>query len=383
MNKTFSVLLLKKNSNRVILRMNVALFLRKIDWILVASALLLSGMGLVGIYSITHGSDTFILFNKQAFFLIISLLLVGVVSYLDFRVLNHSQIIFFLYAVTIGMLLLVLFVGSDIRGVSRWFRIGPVSFEPVEIAKITLILLLAKYFSMRHIEIARIKHVFVSGAYVAIPSFLLLLQPDLGSILILIVVWLGIMLIAGIKTSHLALLLLVGVLVVALGWAFVFKDYQKERIITFLNPERDPLGSSYNLTQSIIAVGSGGVLGKGIGMGTQVQSGFLPESTTDFIYAAITEEMGLAGGAFILFLFGVIFLRLFYISLDAGNNFGRFILAGISAMFIAQIFITIGMTMGMFPVAGIPLPFVSYGGSALLTSFLALGIIQSIKVHSS
>ncbi len=362
--------------------MDLTLFLKRIDWVLLTAAFFLVVMGLMSIYSITESESSYTQFKKQLLFLFVSLTVVGFIAYFDFRILNHTQIIFFLYLGSIVLLAAVLFFGSDVRGVSRWFRFGPFSFEPVEIAKVAVVLILAKYFSMRHIEIARVRHVFISGLYVALPSFLLLLQPDLGSILIFIAIWVGVMLVAGINIRHLALLCLIGILTFSLGWTFMFKDYQKERISTFLNPERDPLGSSYNITQSMIAVGSGGLWGKGLGMGTQSQLGFLPEATTDFIFAAISEEMGLIGGIFIFFLYGLLFWRFFKISLDAQNNFGRFLLIGISTVFISQIFINIGMTMGIFPVAGIPLPLVSYGGSALLTAFLMLGLVESIKVHS-
>lgn len=362
--------------------MGFIVFLKRIDWILVVVAMLLVLIGLMSIYSLTQGESSYVQFKKQVIFLAVSLAIMGIIAYIDFRIFNHTQIIFSFYAVSVLLLFAVLFLGSDVRGVSRWFRIGPVSFGPVELAKIASVFVLAKYFSMRHIEIARMRHILVSGLYIAIPSMLLLLQPDLGSILVFIVVWVGVMLTAGIKIKHLFILMLLGIMVFSLGWAFVFKDYQKERIVTFIDPERDPLGSSYNITQSIIAVGSGGLWGKGFGMGSQSQLGFLPESTTDFIFAAITEEVGFAGGAFVFLLFGILLWRLFRISLEAQNNFGRLLIIGIAIVFISQIFINTGMTMGLFPVAGIPLPFLSYGGSALVVSFLMLGVAQSVKVHS-
>lgn len=361
--------------------MDFIVFLKRIDWVIVVVAIILVLLGLMSIYSLTQGKASYIQFKKQVVFLIVSLAVMGIIAYIDFRILNHTQIIFSFYATSVLLLFAVLFLGSDVRGVARWFRIGPVSFGPVELAKIISVFVLAKYFSMRHIEIARMRHILVSGFYIAIPSMLLLLQPDLGSILVFILVWIGVMLAAGIKIKHLFVLMLLGVILFSLGWVFIFKDYQKERITTFINPEKDPLGSSYNITQSIIAVGSGGMFGKGFGMGSQSQLGFLPESTTDFIFAAVTEETGFVGGAFVFLLFGILLWRLFRITIEAQNNFGRLLVVGVALVFMSQIFINTGMTMGLFPVAGIPLPFVSYGGSALVASFLMLGVVQSVKVH--
>ena len=362
--------------------MTIFAFFRKIDGILLTASILSVAVGLFSIYSITQGGPLQVKLTKQFIFLLIGMIGMGAVAYLDFRVLNHTQIIFFLYAVSNVLLAAVFFWGTEIRGVSQWFRIGPLSFQPVEFAKITSILILAKYFSMRHIEIARFRHILVSGFYIALPVVLLLLQPDLGSISIFIILWAGTMIIAGIRIRHLAMLTGAGIVIAVLAWTLVLKDYQKDRIFTFLNPTRDPLGSSYNVSQSMIAIGSGGIWGKGLGMGTQSQAGFLPESTTDFIFASLTEEMGLVGGLFLFFLFGIFFWRLFRISTGAQNNFGRFIVVGVSLVFISEIFINIGMTMGLFPVTGIPLPFVSYGGSALITSFVMLGLCQSINIYT-
>lgn len=361
--------------------MTIFAFFKKIDGLLFIVSVVMAAVGLLALYSITQGKPSHAEFIKQLIFFAIGTMGMGAVAYLDFRVLNHTQIIFFLYVISSILLAAVFFFGTEIRGVSQWFRIGPVSYQPVEFAKITSILFLAKYFSMRHIEIARLRHIFVSGLYMLFPVALLLLQPDLGSIAIFIILWVGTMIIAGIRIKHLALLTGMGILIAVLAWTFILKDYQKDRILTFLNPVRDPLGSSYNISQSMIAIGSGGIWGKGLGMGTQSQEGFLPESTTDFIFAAIAEELGLVGALFLLFLFGIFFWRLFHISTEAQNNFGRFIVVGISLVFISEIFINIGMTMGLFPVTGIPLPLVSYGGSALITSFIMLGLVQSIATY--
>ena len=280
------------------------------------------------------------------------------------------------------MLLIGLFIfGVSVRGATSWYHFGPVSFEPVELAKIVLILLLAKYFSMRHIEMYRVRHIIVSGIYVFLAAGLVFIQPDIGSVFILISIWFGVMVMAGIRIKHIAALAVIGVIVLSAAWLFAFQDYQKDRLISFVNPQSDPRGSGYNVLQSVIAIGSGGVWGKGIGEGTQTQLGFLPEAQTDFIYAAIVEEMGLVGGVMLLLCFVFFIRRVMNIAKYSVNNFARLVAAGFSVMLISQILINIGMTLGLLPITGIPLPFVSYGGSSLISLFLMLGILQSITAN--
>jgi rod shape determining protein RodA len=268
------------------------------------------------------------------------------------------------------------------RGAESWYRLGPITFEPVELAKIILIILLAKYFSMRHIEIYRIRHIVVSGLYMFLPSALVFIQPDIGSVMILLATWFGVMIISGIKIKHIFVLLILGVVFIAVSWSFALQDYQKERLLSFINSEVDPRGSGYNVAQSVIAIGSGGFLGKGLGEGTQTQLGFLPEAQTDFIYAAIVEEMGLLGGILLLACFVFLLRRIMAISRSAQNNFARLVAAGFSVMIVSQIFVNIGMNLGILPITGLPLPFVSYGGSSMISLFTMLGVLQSIKVNS-
>lgn len=354
--------------------------LKKFDWPLVASAIALVAFGLTSLYS--SGGDEINNFKKQILWLITGFVIMLLVSFFDYRILrNYTAPIVALYIIAIGLLLGVLIFGVSIRGAESWYRIGGITIEPVEFTKILIILLLAKYFSMRHIEMYRISHIIASGVYVFIPVGLIVMQREIGSVLILASIWLGIMILAGIKIRHLFLLGLAGFLVFLISWNFIFQDYQKERLISFLNPQADPQGAGYNTLQSVVAIGSGGVWGVGLGQGTQTQLGFLPEPQTDFIYAAIVEEMGLVGAILLLACFIFFFRRVMKLISISTNNFARLVAAGFLVMLVSQVFINMGMTLGILPITGIPLPFVSYGGSSLVSLFAMLGVLQSIKIN--
>lgn len=354
--------------------------LKKFDWALVLVAISLVSFGLVSLYG--SGGEEVLNFKKQILWLIIGFFLMVVISFFDYRILrNYRAPIVMLYIFSVVLLLGLLKFGISVRGVEGWYRIGPVVLEPVEFTKIILVLVLAKYFSMRHIEMYRVRHIISSGAYIFLPAFLVFIQPEIGSVMVMISVWIGVMIIAGIKVKHLATLSVVGLLVIFIAWSFVFQDYQKDRLLSFVNPESDPMGAGYNLLQSAIAIGSGGILGKGVGEGTQTVLGFLPEAQTDFIYAAIVEEVGLVGALALFMCFAFFVKRVMSISRDSRNNFARLVAAGFSIMIISQMFINVGMTLGLLPITGIPLPFVSYGGSSLISLFVMLGILQSIKIN--
>jgi len=351
---------------------------KRIDWVLVIVVLLLVSVGLLSIYSISKetGSD---IFKRQLVYVILGFLLMFILIFFDYRIFrDHNFILLGFYFLGILFLGAILVMGKEIRGVSSWFRIGKLGFEPVELMKLAIILVLAKYFSLRHIEVSRFRHLIISGLYIFIPLVLLLLQPELGYILIITLVWLAIIIVAGIKIRHLFILFLIGLIVFSACWFYVLKDYQKERVVTFLNPHSDPWGQGYHIIQSIIAVGSGKFLGRGLGHGTQSQLNFLPEQHTDFIFATIAEEWGFLGSFFILILFGILFFRLIKISLSSSNNFARLFAVGAATMISLEVVINIGMNMGLLPIIGIPLPFISYGGSSMVMNFVTLGIIQSI-----
>ncbi len=355
---------------------------KKLDWLLIISALLLVGIGLLSIYSISLGKGDFLNLKKQMIFLGIGFILMLFLSFFDWRAFQENPyFILVLYFLCVISLLGLFFFASEIRGVKSWYKIGSFSFDPIGITMLILTILLAKFFSMRHVEMYRLSHIFLSGLYVIFPFILISYQPNLGSALILVVLWLGILVISGIKLKHFLVLVLCGLLLLILSWSFLLKEYQKERIISFLAPQIEPLGMSWSQIQAKIAIGSGGIFGQGIGKGSQTQYGFLPEPHNDFIFAAISEEFGLIGVAVLLLLFTVLIWRIMRIAISAQSNFPRLFASGFTIILIFQIFIHIGMNLGILPVIGISLPLVSYGGSSLIAIFVGLGILQSVRTH--
>ncbi len=358
--------------------------IKKLDKVLLVAVLSLVMVGLLFIYGISRKGNLEI-FQRQLIYVILGLFLMFIFVSFDYRIFrDHNFILLGLYFFGLILLASVLLVGREIRGASSWLQIGELGFEPVELMKLVIILILAKYFSLRHIEVYRLRHLIISGLYVFFPLVLILLQPELGYALVIILIWLSIVVIAGINFKHILLLALIGAIIFSVSWFFLLQNYQipKERIISFLNPHSDPLGQGYNIIQSVITVGSGKIFGRGLGHGTQSQLNFLPEQHTDFIFATIAEEWGLLGSIFILALFGILFYRLVKVSLASSNNFARLFSLGVAIMFLVQAIINIGMNIGLLPIIGIPLPFVSYGGSSMIMSFIALGIIQSIAVRN-
>lgn len=352
---------------------------KKLDWILIVSVLLLAGIGLISLYSSSIGKEDFSNFKKQIIFLVVAIFLMLLLSFFDWRVLRENPyLILVLYLFCLGILAGLFFFAPEIRGIKGWYKLGPISFDPIEFTKIILVILLAKYFSMRHLEMYRIKHVLLSGLYILLPAILIFLQPDLGSVLILVFLWIGILIISGIKLRHFLILVLCGLLILILSWSFLLKDYQKERIVSFITPI-EPLGVSWSQNQAKIAIGSGGIWGQGIGGGSQTQYGFLPEAQTDFIFSAIAEEMGLFGVLVLFSLFSLLLWRIMKIAINSRENFSRLFATGFAILLISQIFIHIGMNIGLLPIIGISLPLISYGGSSLMATFIGLGILQSIK----
>jgi len=355
--------------------------LRKLDWLLVVVVLLLSGVGLLTIYGL-GSPESLVFFKKQLFFLGLGLALMLGLSFLDYRIFkNYSSILISLYVISLLSLIFVLF-SQEVRGASSWFRLGPLSFEPIEPVKIVIILLLAKYFSFRHIEMYRIRHLIISGLYIGLPISVIIFQPDFGSILVLFSIWLGLIIVAGIKLRHLVILCLIMALLFVGSWFCFLRDYQKQRVLIFFNPQEDPYGRGYHITQSLIAVGSGGLFGRGLGSSSQAGLRFLPEQHTDFIFATLAEQRGLVGISFLLLLFALLFWRIIKIALASLNNFSRLFASGLAILLFAQVAINIGMNMAILPITGLTLPLVSYGGSSLVTIFLGLGILQSIKARS-
>ncbi len=356
--------------------------LKKFDWILIITAILLVSIGLLSIYSSSLDRGNFFNFRKQIVFLGVGFFLMFLISFFDLRILkDNSYLILILYFLCLLGLAGLFFV-PEIRGVKSWYKLGPISIDPIEFTKIVLIILLAKYFSMRHVEMYRLRHIILSGIYILIPCLLIFFQPDLGSVLILISLWVVVLIISGIKVRHFLILCLVMFLISILAWSFLLKDYQKQRILGFINPQLEPLGISWSQEQARIAIGSGGILGKGLGRGSQTQYGFLPEPQTDFIFSSLAEETGMLGVLVLLFLFSVFIWRIIKIAVFSKTNFSRLFASGMATLLISQFFIHIGMNLGILPIIGIPLPLISYGGSGLIAIFIGLGILQSIKIRS-
>lgn len=355
--------------------------LRKMDWVLGAAVFSLFCLGMAAIYSasLTQAQADFNDFNKQLVFGVVgfsAMFIFALGNYAGLRVYSRP-----IFAVVVLLLIIVLFAGSTVRGTKGWFSLGGIGMQPVELAKIALIIVLAKFFSNRFQQFFVSKHIIVSFFFCLILAGLVLLQPDLGSALILFGCWFILLLLTGIKKRHVVLLLIVFLLVASIGWTFFLKDYQKDRILVFLNPESDPLGRGYNVSQSIIAIGSGRLWGRGLGFGSQSQLKFIPEAQTDFIFAVIAEELGLVGVVLVLGFWGVIFYRLLRIAKQAQNDFGLFLILGIMSVFFLHLVVNIGMNMGIMPVMGISLPFVSYGGSFLVASMMMIGIAESVAVR--
>jgi rod shape determining protein RodA len=322
-------------------------------------------------------------FERQAVWVAVGIGLLVASSFIDFRIFRtQSSAVLFFYLASVLLLGAVLVAGIYVRGIKAWLSLGGVSVQPVELAKLALVILLAKFFSKRHIEIYRVRHLLVSGLYMALPAALVMIQPDLGSAAVLFSIWVAVVLFSGMKVRHFFLLVFTSCLAALLAWQFALAPYQKGRIISFLDPYRDPQGAGYQMIQSMIAVGSGQLWGKGLGYGSQSHLHFLPEPQTDFIFAAYAEEWGFVGTIILLGLFGVVLWRIIRIGILASDNFSRLYTLGFAALIFTQAFIHIGMNMAVLPVTGLPLPFVSYGGSSLVTFMIGIGIVQNIKINA-
>jgi len=350
----------------------------RIDWVLFVAALLLSSAGLITMNSF-FGDNYF--FGRQLIWISISVAIFFILSFLDFRFLKKTSVIVSLFALSAATLLLTLLFGDIFSGAQSWIDVGAFSVQTSDPIKIVVLLLLAKYFSRRHVEIANYRHILVSGLYMIIIVALVFLQPDFGSAIIIFSLWLGMILVAGISKKHLLIIFLVGLMSAGGLWTFVFEEYQKERIMTFINPLTDLQGAGYNAYQSQVAVGSGELMGKGIGGGTQSRLEFLPEYETDFIFAAFAEEWGFFGVLLLLMLYGVIIWRILASSLYGATNFETLFGVGIAILLMSHFTVHIGMNIGLLPVTGTTLPFMSYGGSHLITEFAALGIFMGMRYY--
>ncbi|HLG00570.1 MAG TPA: rod shape-determining protein RodA [Acidimicrobiia bacterium] len=356
------------------------------DWILVGASLLLSIIGLVMVYSSTQhrlafqGEDANYFLVRQASFLVLGLALMALMIYVDYRVLRDLSPV--IYAAAIGVLFLVLSpLGTATRGAQARFDLGLLQFQPSEISKIVLILAVASFCYQYRGDLDAWRLAQALGM-AAVPMGLILLQPDLGTAIVIAATLLGILLVAGARPRHLGVILLFGatslVGVVAVG---ALEDYQVDRLTSFVDQSSDLQTSRYNLQQSKIAIGSGGVFGKGLGNGSQTGLSFVPEQHTDFIFTAVGEELGFVGSSLILALFGVVVWRTWRIAQLAKDPFGTLAATGVLVMIAFQVFQNVGMSMGIMPITGIPLPFLSYGGSSMLASLAGIGLVVNIGMR--
>jgi len=355
---------------------------RKFDWLTFLFVIMLVGIGLTAIYSVelSRENPDFLNFKKQVLFTGVGIALALIFSFYDYRRLRNYSLALTIIAVI--FLVSVLFFGKTIRGHRGWFIFGAFGLQPVEFAKIAFALALAKFFSEHDMQVEPVKNIFRSAFLTALFSVPVLLQPDLGSLMILAGLWFFMLVISGLRKKYIFALLGIFAVLAVISWFFVLHDYQRARVITFVNPASDPLGAGYNIRQATIAIGSGGLWGRGIGFGSQSQLRFLPESHTDFIFAVIAEEMGFIIVALLISFFVFFFYRSLKYMSWARDNFTSLLLTGIVILFALQNFINIGMNLGFLPVAGVPLTFVSYGGSSLLASFILAGILQSINIRN-
>lgn len=347
-----------------------------IDWWIVGSVVALLFFSIITMESL-GSHDGYLL--KQSIWAVVALGVLFVASRVDMSFLKKSSVTFGLFIMSNVILVLVIALGKTAKGATSWFNLGGISFQPSDLVKIVLILIMAKYLSRRHVEIADMKHLLITGIYCFIPFVLVFLQPDFGSAIIFGCIWFGMMMVSGLSKKHLLLLTGTGLVIGGLLWGFVFKPYQKARIMTFLNPLADVRGTGYNAYQSMIAVGSGQVIGKGVGFGTQSRLNFLPEYQTDFIFAAFAEEWGFIGSLLVIMCYGIIFWRITRLAMGGTTNFETLYALGIGIYFASHVLINMGMNIGLLPVTGITLPFMSYGGSHLIAECLALGILFSLS----
>jgi rod shape determining protein RodA len=367
-------------------RSNPAAPWHHIDSALMASVVAIASLGMLMVYSATHkkledaGLDPATYLKKQALFVLIGVGLMLLVASIDYRVYRD-----FAPVIYIGGLTLLLFVltplGSTVRGTQAWYQLGPFQLQPSEFAKVMVIICGSAYASVHRGEMD-VSRVATLLAIVGVPMAIVYLQPDLGTALVFAAIIMGLLLVAGARPRHLAVVILLGVVgVVAVFQLGVIKQYQLDRLGAFLDPAHDQQQSAYNLHQSQIAIGSGGVRGKGLFNGSQTNLSYVPEQRTDFIFTVVGEELGLFGSGLLLALFAVVVWRTWRAAALSKDLYGTLVCVGVLSMLVFQIFENVGMTMGIMPITGIPLPFVSYGGSATLASFAGIGLVLNVHMR--
>ena len=349
----------------------MSLSFKKVDLLLLTLTFLIASFGLLAIKSST--GDQFL---KQFIFIILGLGFFLLISAIDYQIFRHFSI--HLYLVSLGLLVLVLFFGITTRGATRWIDLGIIQFQPTEIAKPAIVLVLASFAVKNNLN--QFSNLLKSLGLVLVLAVLIFRQPDLGNVAIFLFCWLAVAFTAGASFKKILSIATVIVFLLPLVWQ-VMAEYQKERIVGFFAPNLDPTGAGYNIIQSQIAVGSGQIFGRGLGFGTQSHLAFLPEHTTDFIFAAISEELGFFGSFLLIILFFILIYRVLKIASEA-DFFGSLICAGVAGLIFSQVAVSIGMNLGIIPVVGVTLPLVSSGGSSLVSTFLTIGLVSSIAMRA-
>ncbi|MEK7618374.1 MAG: rod shape-determining protein RodA [Patescibacteria group bacterium] len=358
-------------------------FFRKFKYLdlpLLLAVFLLSLTGLALLYSTSLSSETLVVFKRQIIFVLIGWAFFLFFSFIDYHSVAKSGRL--LYILSLLSLVYVLFFGEDIRGGTRWIDVGFFKLQPSEFVKVIIILGLGRILYLQRGQINSAVSILRSFMYAAIPAFLVLMEPDFGSAAVILCLWLGMVFLSPINKKYILGLLAIAFLAAIASWNFLLKDFQKNRIRVFLDPQRDTQGQGYNVRQAVVAVGSGGLWGKGLGLGSQSQNRFLPERQTDFIFAASAEQIGLFGTGAVLGLFLFLHARLINIMQKSRDSFGLYAAGGVFFLSLIHTLVNIGMNIGLLPVTGIPLPFLSAGGSFFIMLMIALGIAQNISLQS-
>lgn len=357
-------------------------WLKRLNFPLIIATLGIIAMSLIIIGSATHINDVssqrFWYVQRQGIFAIVNIAMVIFLINFDYKMLQRYGNA--LYIFNLVLLLAVMLFGHSALGAQRWIQIGPINLQPSEFSKLLIIISLASMLEDKIGKLETIYDLFPVAAYVAIPFLLVMKQPDLGTSLVFFAIFLGMIFTAGVNLKLLGTLFGIGIASMPLLW-HVLKEYQKTRIMVFLDPNIDPLGSGYHIIQSKIAIGSGMLFGKGLFEGTQSQLNFLPENHTDFIFAVVGEELGFIGCSFLLCLYLVVLWQGVKTAIEASDNFGKLVAVGISSMLAFHVLVNVGMTLGIMPVTGIPLPLMSYGVSSLTTNIMAIGLLLNIQMR--
>lgn len=358
--------------------MNLSVLIKKFDWILLTLVLAILAGAIFTFYGVNQRAGEII--TREVALIAVGLIIVFSVSALDYRIFkNYSASSILIYTFAILLLLLAL-SSQKVRGVSSWIVIENLQFQPSEFAKLAVLILLAKYFSQKHAQIYSTRHILASGVYVGIPAFLTLIQPDFGSAAVFLGLWLAMLLFSGIKRKHLTVIIMLGLVLSSLAWFLFFQTYQKNRILSFLNPYLDPRGIGYSTIQAQTALGSGGLWGSFFKPGPQALVA-VPEPYTDFTFAVLGNKLGLVGIFGLLFLVAALIFRLGLIVSRSSSNFPKLFILGFATILFIHATINAGMNLGVLPITGIPFPFLSYGGSYLITLMIGLGLVESIKIH--